>query len=100
MELLETTAAFTYLDFTVAFNNSNWVALYRNLRKSQQWWWMLKKLLTKTGATVQAQAMMYKALVQTVLIYESETWVVMDEMLKVLEGFHHQVAWSITGMSA
>ena len=49
---------------------------------------------------MQAQAMMYKALVQTVLIYESETWVVMDEMLKVLEGFHHQVAWSITGMSA
>ena len=100
MELLETTAAFTNLDFTLAFNNSDWVALYRNLRKSQQWWWMLKKLLTKTGATVQAQAMMYKSLVQTVLIYESESWVVMDEMLKVLEGFHHQVAWSITGMSA
>ena len=44
--------------------------------------------------------MMYKAVVQTVLIYGSEIWVVIDAMLKVLEGFHHQVTWRIAGMEA
>ena len=44
--------------------------------------------------------MMYKAAVQTVLIYGSEIWVVIDAMLKVLEGFHHQVTWRIAGMEA
>ena len=44
--------------------------------------------------------MVYKAVFQMVLIYGSDSWVVTDAMLKVLEGFHHQVSWRISGMSA
>ena len=43
---------------------------------------------------------MYKAVVQTVLLYMIESWVVTEAMLKVLEGFHHQVVLRISWMSA
>ena len=36
--------------------------------------------------------MMYKAVVHTVLIYGSGSWVVTDVILKLLEVFHHRVA--------
>ena len=42
--------------------------------------------------------MMYKAVVQMVMIYRIESWLVMDVMLKVLEGFHHRVTWIIAGI--
>ena len=36
--------------------------------------------------------MMYKSVVQMVLIYGSDSLLMMDAILKVLEGFHHRVA--------
>ena len=51
-------------------------------------------------AMVRAWGMLYKAVVQLVLLYVSESWVVMGPMLKVLEDFYHQVAINITGMTA
>ena len=51
---------------------------------------------TKTAETVQAHGMLYNAVAQTVVLYGRKSWVVMGEMLKVLEGFHHPVAWCIT----
>ena len=44
-------------------------------------------------------SMMYKAVVRTVLLYRSRSWVVTESMLKVLEGFHHLVAQRIAVMS-
>ena len=49
---------------------------------------------------VRAQGDMDKAVVQLVLLYGSESWVVTGDMLKVLEGFHHGVAQRITRMTA
>ena len=37
-------------------------------------------------------------MVQTVLLYGSESWVVTDLMLEVLEGFHYRVEHRISGM--
>ena len=34
--------------------------------------------------------MMYKVVVQTVLLYRSEIWVVIESILKVLEGVSYQ----------
>ena len=53
---------------------------------------MVAKVLLNMGSTVQAWRIMYKAVVQMVLIYGSGSWVVTDEILKLLEGFHHRVA--------
>ena len=83
-ETLESTAAFSFLVRTVAFKNINWSDLYRNLRKAQQRLGVVAKVLTKMGATVWAQAMMYKLVVQLVLLYRSKSWVVTEVMFKVM----------------
>ena len=43
--------------------------------------------LEKTGAPVKDRAMIYKAVVQAVIMYGSKIWVFMDPMMKVVEGF-------------
>ena len=58
------------------------------------------KVLVTVGATVWAQAMMHKVVVQMVLLYGIESFVVMDAMPKVLEGYHHRVYWRIEGMKS
>ena len=60
---------------------------------------MLVRVLERTGATVRAQGSMYKAVVQLVILYGIEIWVLNREMLKILEGFHHQVERRITRMT-
>ena len=42
------------------------------------------KVMLKTGSTVRACEMMYKAVVQKVLLYGSKSWVVTEAMLKVM----------------
>ena len=61
---------------------------------------MVARVLDKTGATVRARGIMYKAVYQSVLLYGSDSWVVMGGMLKVLEGLHHREARQITEMTA
>ena len=41
--------------------------------------------------------MFYKAVVQSILLYGCETWVISSQVLRVLEGFHHRVARSLSG---
>ena len=66
-----TPLAFLYLSHTVAYNNINWEALYQNHKKAQWRWVMMAKLLTNVEAEVQAQDIIYKAVVHTVLLYGS-----------------------------
>ena len=61
---------------------------------------MVEKVATKTISTVRVQGIIYKAVVQTVLIYGIKIWVVIGAIFKVLEGFHHWVARSNTEKSA
>ena len=48
---------------TIAYSNSNLVDLYHNLWKARRRWGMVLKVLEKTGATVIAREIMYKAVV-------------------------------------
>ena len=80
---------FPYLGWRIEYNNSDWVAVYLNLRKAQRRWGIIVRFLERTGAMVQARGEMYKAVAQSVLLYRSESWVVNGEILKVLMSFHH-----------
>ena len=73
--------------------------MYRNLRKAQRRWGVISRVLEKTGATVRSWGMIYKAVAQSVLLYSSDIWVVMGDMLKFLEVFHHRAERRITGMT-
>ena len=58
---------------------------------------MTEKVLMRVGETVRARVMLYKAVIQTALIYRRKIWMVTGEMLKVKEGFHQWVARRIVG---
>ena len=58
---------------------------------------MISRILGKEGATPRAKGLFYKTIVQAVLLYSCETWVLTDAMIKVLESFHHKIARRITG---
>ena len=75
----------------------NWEDLYQSLWKARRWWGIVAMVLTRKGAMVRMWSMLYKVVVQTVLLYGSEIWVATESMLKVLEGFHHRVARWIVG---
>ena len=49
-------------------------------------------MLRKTWALTKDRALIYNIVVHTVLLDGSETWVVMEAMMMVLEGFHHNIA--------
>ena len=71
MDLIEPAAAFTYLVRAIVYNNTDWAAVYHNLWKAQQCRGKISKVLMKTGATVRARGMLYKAVVHMVLLYRS-----------------------------
>ena len=58
---------------------------------------MVSGVLEKEGATVWYRAVFYKAVVQEFLLYTSDIWVIMDAMMKVLEGLHHHINQRIAG---
>ena len=61
---------------------------------------MVARVPERTGETVRDRGDMYKEAAQLVILYGSESWVVVGEMLKVLTGLHYKAAQRITGMTA
>ena len=58
------------------------------------------KLLRREGAEPQVSAMFYRALVQTVLLFGAETWVLSEAVSRKLEGVHVGFLRQITGQRA
>ena len=47
-------------------------------------WGVMSRVLENTGAEMRTGAILYKEVVQTVLLYGSNSWVIMGAMMKVL----------------
>ena len=60
---------------------------------------MVARFMERTVSTVRDRGAMYKALDQLVLFYGSNFWMLMGEMLTVMEGFHHRAAQRIMGLT-
>ena len=55
------------------------------------------RVLEKMYRTVQDREMLYKVVLHNVLLYRSESWMIMGELMKVMEAFHHRIARRIIG---
>ena len=53
----------------------------------------ISRVLRADNATPRVTGMFYKAMVQAVLLFGSETWNLTETALKQLEGFHLKAAW-------
>ena len=60
---------------------------------------MVEKVIGKTGTPIKARVIVYKAVLQQLLLYDSERWVMTDVMMTVLEVLHHRIVRQIKRMA-
>ena len=94
---IENVAEFKYLGRILESNDRDVNAVTSNLRKARQKWGMIGRLLSKKDSNPRTMAIFYKTIVQSVLLYGSESWVLNQTMLNSLRSFHHRCARFITG---
>ena len=79
---------FKYLGQLISMDDDDAQAVRARLTKARAIWSMLSKVLRTENATPRVCGMFYHATVQAVLLYGSETWVMLQASLRMLEGFH------------
>ena len=55
-------------------------------------------MLERDSVPARVAGMYYQAVIASVLLYDSKSWVVSPSMLRELEGFHMEAARRLTGM--
>ena len=77
-------------------SDDDWQSVLRNTRKVSQVWGRLRKLLQREGVEMAVSEKFYCSVVQAVLLFGAETWVIMVPMMQVLEGGHVSFLWQVT----
>jgi hypothetical protein len=96
---IENVKSFKYLGRTLDENDDDWPALKQNLNKAHAKWTRIRRVLSREKANPKAMASFYKAIIQAVLLYGSESWVVTKRMMQTLRGFHNRCARYLTGQN-
>ena len=97
-EELERGEVFKYLGRLVAFDDNATYAVRGNLKKALLVRARISCVLRAENVSAQVNGMFYKATVQAVLLFGSETWVFAPAALQRLEGFHVKAARQMTSM--
>lgn len=95
---LRHTEQFRYLGRILSFDDSDSPVVQRNLKKARAKWGQISKVIARDNVPGSAAGMFYQAVVAAVLLYGSETWVVLPLTLRSLPGFHIEAARRLTGM--
>jgi hypothetical protein len=94
---LKKQSQFKYLGRVLDDQDDDEHAALRQLTRARQKWGRISQMLRGQAASPRARGYFYKAIVQAVLLYGSETWTLSDRMLKLFRSFHHRVARHLTG---
>ena len=94
---LETVLIFKYLGRVMTAGDENWPAVASNLVRARKSWGRLSWILIWEGAYKRVSGNFFKAVVQAVLLFGAETWVLSPRIERVLEIFLHGAARRITG---
>ena len=96
-EQLQTVPSFKYLGRILTEGDNEWPAVTGNLGKARKSWGRLQRILSREGSTKRVSGNFFKAVVQQVLLFGAETWVVLPIMERVLSSFSHGSGRRITG---
>ena len=88
---------FQYLGSPLDQTDDDWPAMRRNTMHTRLFWGRLGTLLQREGAYPRVAAMFYRAVVQAILLYGSEIWVILIAMERKVEGTHTELLRQITG---
>jgi hypothetical protein len=92
---LEKVEVFKYLGRLLAYDNNDRQAMQGNLKNKS--WGQVSCILRAENASPKVCGVFYKATVQAVLLFGSETWKLSPLSLKSLEGFHIRAARCMAG---
>ena len=82
---------------TAEEGDSNWPAVAGNLVKAKKSWCRMQGILSKEGSTNRVLGNFFEAMVQQVLMFGAETWVVSPMMERALSAFIHGATRRLTG---
>ena len=84
---LEMVTSFRYPGRVILAAYEDWPAVIQNLAKARAVWRRVTRILSREGARPRVSGFFFKAVVQSVLLFSAETWVVTPHMGRVLGGF-------------
>ena len=79
--------SFQYLGKVISAAGEDLPAVVRILVKSRAMWRRVTSILSREGAELRVSVFFFKAMVQLILIFGAETWVVIPRIGRVLGGF-------------
>ena len=80
--------------------DDDWLAVAGNLAKARRSLGRLQIILSREGATPRVSGSFFKGVVQQVLLFGAETWVVTPKMDRAMSRFLHGAARRLTGRQA
>ena len=86
-----------YLGRVILATDDDWPAVVRNLARSKTVWRRILRILSREVSTPQVYGFFFKAVIQVVLLFRAETWVVTPRMGTDLGVFQTQVLIRLTG---
>ena len=98
-EQLQTVPRFKYLGRIPTEGDDDWPAVTGNLEKARKRWVRMQRILSKEVANKQVSGNFFKAVVQQVLLFGAETWVVSPRMERALNSFVHGSSDGLQGGS-
>jgi hypothetical protein len=96
--VLEQVEVYKYLGRMMAQDDDDTQALRAQLRKAGATWAWVGQVLRNENTSPFVAAQFYQAIVQAILLYGSETWVISRTAMVRLEGFHIQAAYRMAKM--
>ena len=94
---LEMVSTFKYLVRVMTAGDDDWPVVAGNLVKAWKSWGRLSRILSWEGTDKRVSGNFFKAVVQEVLLFGAETWVLTPRIERALESFQHGAARRITG---
>ena len=88
---------FKYFGWFLSAADDDWTVVVHTLRKAQKKWARLLRVLVRKGSDGHASGLLYVVLVQAVLMYESEMWVIYPRIRRKLDGFHYRAVHRLMG---
>ena len=94
---LEMVTSFRYLGRVILEADEDWPEVVTKSYRARAFWRRMTRIFSREEAAPQVSGIFFKAVVQAVLLFGLETWVVVPQMGKSLRGFQDQVERPLTG---
>ena len=95
-EYIKGVEVFKYIGRILERSDNDCTAVLRNISRARQVWGRLGKLLQREGSEPSVLEKFYCAVVQAVLLFGADTWVLLAPIMQRLEQAHVGLLWQVT----